>query len=116
MDEDAAMKDFMERRDNYMAVYEPVTENDGPFCKIINSKQFIVNNIRGYLSLKVCAVEVTSSAYDAYSDLLRARILKFYNLATVFSFAGRSLRHELAYASSNILPNSTWTVRIQPSG
>ena len=53
MDEDDAMADFMERRENYMKVYEPVTEADGPFCKIINSKQFIVNNIRGYLSLKV---------------------------------------------------------------
>eukprot|EP00529_Nitzschia_sp_RCC80_P011629 CAMPEP_0113491830 /NCGR_PEP_ID=MMETSP0014_2-20120614/27758_1 /TAXON_ID=2857 /ORGANISM="Nitzschia sp." /LENGTH=582 /DNA_ID=CAMNT_0000385633 /DNA_START=141 /DNA_END=1889 /DNA_ORIENTATION=+ /assembly_acc=CAM_ASM_000159 len=53
MDEDVAMTDFMERRENYMKVYEPVTEADGPFCKIINSKQFIVNNIRGYLSLKV---------------------------------------------------------------
>lgn len=53
MEEEVAMEDFLERRKNYIAVYEPVTEQDGPFCKIINSKQFIVNNIRGYLSLKV---------------------------------------------------------------
>mmetsp|Transcript_8634 Transcript_8634/g.13734 ORF Transcript_8634/g.13734 Transcript_8634/m.13734 type:complete len:591 (+) Transcript_8634:153-1925(+) len=53
MDPQSAVKDFLKRRENYMAVYEPVTEKDGPFCKIINSKQFIVSNIRGYLPLKV---------------------------------------------------------------
>ena len=47
-----AMSDFKERRENYMRVYEPVDEKDGAHIKIINSKQFIVNNIRGYLPLK----------------------------------------------------------------
>ena len=53
MDPEQAVKDFKERRANYMQVYEPISEKDGPFVKIINSKQFVVNNIRGYLPLKV---------------------------------------------------------------
>lgn len=53
MDADAAIADFLQRRKNYMDVYEPVDIEDGPHVKIINSKQFIVNNIRGYLPLKV---------------------------------------------------------------
>lgn len=36
-----------------MSVYEPVDASDGPYIKVINSKKFIVNNIRGYLPLKV---------------------------------------------------------------
>jgi hypothetical protein len=54
MDPEAAVQDFHARRANYNKVYEPVSERDGPFVKIINSKQFIVNAIRGYLPLKVC--------------------------------------------------------------
>ena len=53
MDPEKAVKDFKARRDNYKTVYEPVSAKDGPFVKIINSKQFIVNAIRGYLPLKV---------------------------------------------------------------
>lgn len=53
MDPDTAIADFRERRKNYMSVYEPVDESDGPHLKIINSKQFVVTNIRGYLPLKV---------------------------------------------------------------
>ena len=54
MEPEAAVRDFKERRKNYMKVYEPVDERDGPYVKIVNSRQFIVNNIRGYLPLKVC--------------------------------------------------------------
>jgi len=53
MDPEAAIADFHQRRQNYMTGYEPVAERDGPHVKIINSKQFIVNSIRGYLPLKV---------------------------------------------------------------
>jgi len=53
MDPEAAIADFHQRRKNYMTVYEPVAERDGPHVKIINSKQFIVHSIRGYLPLKV---------------------------------------------------------------
>eukprot|EP00934_Nitzschia_sp_Nitz4_P001739 Nitzschia sp. Nitz4//scaffold369_size34440//3595//5478//NITZ4_007838-RA/size34440-processed-gene-0.21-mRNA-1//-1//CDS//3329549353//1739//frame0 len=53
VDPETAVKDFEARRQNYSKVYEPVTEKDGAFVKIINSKQFIVNSIRGYLPLKV---------------------------------------------------------------
>ena len=53
MDPEQAVQDFHERRQNYMKVYEPVCEKDGPHVKIINSKKFEVSNIRGYLPLKV---------------------------------------------------------------
>jgi broad specificity phosphatase PhoE len=53
MDPEQAVLDFKERRAKYMEVYEPVGEDDGPHVKIINSKQFHVNSIRGYLPLKV---------------------------------------------------------------
>jgi broad specificity phosphatase PhoE len=79
MDPEEAMEDFKRRRgtffagvffrvlqlfltapissnpfsENYMSVYEPVDESDGPHIKVINSKKFIVDNIRGYLPLKV---------------------------------------------------------------
>ena len=54
MDPEEAMADFRKRRENYLKVYESVEEGDGPHVKIINSKKFIVCNIRGYLPLKVC--------------------------------------------------------------
>ena len=53
MDPDEAIADFKQRRAEYIKVYEPVDDCDGSYIKIINSKQFIVNNIRGYLPLKV---------------------------------------------------------------
>lgn len=53
MDPTAAMDDFKRRRGFYIDHYEPVDESDGPHIKIINSRQFIVTNIRGYLPLKV---------------------------------------------------------------
>ncbi len=53
MDPEEAVIDFKKRRENYLKVYEEVNETDGPHVKIINSKQFVVTNIRGYLPLKV---------------------------------------------------------------
>jgi 6-phosphofructo-2-kinase / fructose-2,6-biphosphatase 4 len=79
MDPEVAVADFRHRRELYLRVYEPVADEDGPYIKIINSKQFIgksasanrlysflsscslsnlfglfsVSNIRGYLPLKV---------------------------------------------------------------
>lgn len=53
VDPEQAMSDFKERRANYEKVYEPVSERDGSYIKIINSKQYVVNAIRGYLPLKV---------------------------------------------------------------
>lgn len=58
MDPEEAVIDFKKRRENYSKVYEPVDESDGPHVKIINSKQFVVTNIRGYLPLKVRFVTV----------------------------------------------------------
>jgi broad specificity phosphatase PhoE len=53
MDPEAAVGDFRQRRENYMLSYQPVDMQDGPHIKIVNSRQFIVSNIRGYLPLKV---------------------------------------------------------------
>ena len=53
MEEKKAVNDFMARRANYEKNYQPVDEDDGPFCKIVNSHRYVVHNIRGYLSLKV---------------------------------------------------------------
>jgi broad specificity phosphatase PhoE/predicted kinase len=53
MDEEEAVADFMARRDQYKRVYVPVQDDEGPQVKIVNSRQFIVSNIRGYLPLKV---------------------------------------------------------------
>lgn len=63
MDPQEAMNDFKQRRENYMSVYEPVDEKDGSHIKIINSKQFIVNNIRGYLPLKYVLYDTNASLY-----------------------------------------------------
>jgi broad specificity phosphatase PhoE len=53
MDPEAAVQDFKQRRNMYLKTYEPVDNADGPHIKIVNSRQFIVSNIRGYLPLKV---------------------------------------------------------------
>ena len=53
IDPEEAVQDFHARRANYMKVYEPLSSKDGPYVKIINSKEFVVNSIRGYLPLKV---------------------------------------------------------------
>lgn len=53
MDPEEAVEDFKKRRENYLKVYEPVEEPEGPHVKIVNSRKFIVSNIRGYLPLKV---------------------------------------------------------------
>lgn len=53
MDPEQAVQDFKQRRDMYIKTYEPVDTSDGPHIKIVNSRQFIVSNIRGYLPLKV---------------------------------------------------------------
>ena len=39
--------------ENYQKVYETVSKDEGPSIKIVDSQQFIVNKIRGYLPLKV---------------------------------------------------------------
>lgn len=41
MDPEAAVVDFKRRRANYMSVYEPLEEGEGPHIKIINSRRFI---------------------------------------------------------------------------
>ncbi|CAJ1950084.1 unnamed protein product [Cylindrotheca closterium] len=53
VDPEEAVDDFKLRRANYEKVYEPLSERDGSYIKIINSKQYIVNAIRGYLPLKI---------------------------------------------------------------
>ena len=41
MNPEQAVEDFKRRRENYMSVYEPLDETEGPHIKIINSKRFI---------------------------------------------------------------------------
>lgn len=53
MDPSDALEDFHGRRSQYQKVYKTLDESDGNYIKVINCRQFIVNNIRGYLSLKV---------------------------------------------------------------
>jgi 6-phosphofructo-2-kinase/fructose-2,6-biphosphatase 4 len=53
MDPDQAMEDFRERRRNYESVYKTLDASDGSYIKIYNCKKFKINNIRGYLPLKV---------------------------------------------------------------
>lgn len=53
VDPEQAVDDFKLRRANYEKIYEPISDRDGSYIKIINSKQYIVNAIRGYLPLKV---------------------------------------------------------------
>lgn len=54
MDPQDAYKDFLNRRKRYEEIYETLEDADGPHIKILNCTKFIVNNIRGYLPLKVC--------------------------------------------------------------
>jgi len=53
MDPNEAVEDFRERRRNYESVYETLDASDGSYIKIYNCKKFVINNIRGYLPLKV---------------------------------------------------------------
>lgn len=74
MDPEEAMTDFKKRRENYLKVYETVEESDGPHVKIINSKKFIVCNIRGYLPLKVCIMHSEDDVSCPFSRSYRSEI------------------------------------------
>ncbi len=102
MDPEHAVQDFHARRANYNKVYEPVSERDGPFVKIINSKQFIVNAIRGYLPLKV------SVTRNTFHDSTVAN-----SLHTINCIAGRSFCDEFAHPPSHLLFDTSRTIRIQ---
>jgi len=54
-DPDVAVKDFLERRRQYESVYTTLGDDDAnkPYIKVTDCKKFVVNNIRGYLPLKV---------------------------------------------------------------
>jgi len=53
IDPDEAVKDFMQRRLNYKGIYKTLEDSEGSFMKVLNSKKFVINNVRGYLPLKV---------------------------------------------------------------
>merc|ERR1719330_684227 len=53
VDPEEAVKDFSERRKNYMDVYKEVEDHEGSYFKILNYHKFVIHNIRGYLPLKV---------------------------------------------------------------
>ena len=117
MDPEQAVQDFHARRANYSKVYEPVSERDGPFVKIINSKQFIVNAIRGYLPLKVSD---DNTLYSLPCTLSPALVLALTPLAWIIPLSyrtaistGRALCHESTYSSPHLLFDSSWTIRVQ---
>jgi predicted kinase len=53
VDEKQAMKDFLERRQNYASVYESVKDEEGSYVRIINYKKFEISGVRGYIRLRV---------------------------------------------------------------
>eukprot|EP00568_Trieres_chinensis_P003977 CAMPEP_0183291858 /NCGR_PEP_ID=MMETSP0160_2-20130417/1128_1 /TAXON_ID=2839 ORGANISM="Odontella Sinensis, Strain Grunow 1884" /NCGR_SAMPLE_ID=MMETSP0160_2 /ASSEMBLY_ACC=CAM_ASM_000250 /LENGTH=548 /DNA_ID=CAMNT_0025452717 /DNA_START=127 /DNA_END=1773 /DNA_ORIENTATION=- len=53
VDPKEALKDFHERRNEYMKVYEALEDEDGSYLKILNCRKFVVHNVRGHLPLKV---------------------------------------------------------------
>lgn len=53
MDPDLALKDFIERRNNYSKCYTSVQEEEGSYIRVVNFKKFEVFNVRGYLPLKI---------------------------------------------------------------
>ena len=67
-DPDAAFKDFKQRRENYMSVYDTVDDREGSYIKIIDNLTFIVHNARGYLPQKVrpCVIYVCPYFADTY--------------------------------------------------
>eukprot|EP00551_Chaetoceros_affinis_P000438 CAMPEP_0203640042 /NCGR_PEP_ID=MMETSP0088-20131115/5633_1 /ASSEMBLY_ACC=CAM_ASM_001087 /TAXON_ID=426623 /ORGANISM="Chaetoceros affinis, Strain CCMP159" /LENGTH=513 /DNA_ID=CAMNT_0050495103 /DNA_START=156 /DNA_END=1697 /DNA_ORIENTATION=- len=53
VDPEEAVKDFMERRKNYMDIYKEVEDDEGSYVKVLNYRKFVIHNIRGYLPSKV---------------------------------------------------------------
>lgn len=53
VDPDTALKDFLERRENYASVYESVQDDEGSYVRIINYKKFEIFGVRGYIRLRV---------------------------------------------------------------
>jgi len=52
-DTEDAVKDFMQRRKNYEGIYHTLEDSDGCYIKVLNSRKFVIHNVRGYLPLKV---------------------------------------------------------------
>lgn len=54
---DDAVKDFMERRDNYNRIYEPIdldgSEKDLSYIKILNLQEFTVHRVRSYVQGRI---------------------------------------------------------------
>lgn len=54
-DPEEAVQDFHERRKQYESVYAPLGDDESnlSYIKVLNCTKFVINNIRGYLPLKV---------------------------------------------------------------
>ena len=109
VDPEKAVEDFKERRANYEKVYEPVTNSDGSYIKIINSQQYIVNSIRGYLPLKVSIID------NGWLMNVVENAWKLINLHFLQP-PDCSFCHELAHFIQNLLLDASWTIRIQFAG
>lgn len=53
VDPSEAIADFKNRRAMYKKYYVPIEDKEGCYIKIYDCKKFVVNNVRGYLPLKV---------------------------------------------------------------
>lgn len=53
VDPDKALKDFLERRDHYAQNYVPIDDSEGSYIRVKNFKKFEIQNVRGYLPLKI---------------------------------------------------------------
>jgi predicted kinase len=53
VDEQKALADFLERRQNYASVYESVKDEEGCYVRIINYRKFEISGVRGYIRLRV---------------------------------------------------------------
>lgn len=107
MDPDEAVKDFKQRRQNYMSVYSSLEDSEGSYIKIFNNKKFVIHNVHGYLPLKVsCRFMIPCSTSTLYISQ------KYLSIKYIYLFEGCSFYHESAYASKDFLPYSSWSIRI----
>jgi hypothetical protein len=106
MDPEEAMADFMQRRAEYIKVYEPVDDSDGSYIKIINSKQFIGT----LLTLCETCNSIAQCKHGVSPVSLNIRSKQHSRIPTA---QGGSLCHEFAYASPYLLPHATWAIGIQ---
>ncbi len=110
-----AIKDFKERRKNYMDVYKTVEDHEGSYVKILNYHKFVMSNIRGYLPLKVSLSIILGNKMTIIQTHMRKLKRYIYiQPPTITPILGCPLHHELTYNAKDILPHPPRTIRVQP--